>query len=311
MSLQHHLRQRNESRVALEQLRDRHPGSEIATLLPDERYLQVLLQDEQGSRMQAWFNIDSWLKEMDVHLPDIPWGEVPLDYLARWLNHLQLAFRYAENTLEAIKIVSPSSPLPDRALSLPAAPSPLLCVEWAGGEDNADEGQASAADWMPVRLRYVLGYSPLTVAQLADVSVGDLLLIKENFAHLAVGERRLYRLTYHPHQEVIVEELLMEHHLQHRQSFDEEESLHDWSALPVELEFVLGGRTATLAELEDIIPGTALALGPDAEQHIKIYLNKKLFARGELVALENGGLAVEVSHVNPTLTGSAEHPDAQ
>lgn len=308
MSLQHHLRQRNESRVALEQLRDRHPGSEIVTLLPDERYLQVLLQDEQGSRMQAWFNIDTWLNEMDVHLPDIPWGEVPLDYLARWLNHLQLGFRYVENTLEAIKIVSAMSALPVRALSLPSAPCPLLCVEWADREDTADEGQARAADWVPFRLRYVLGYSPLTVAQLADVSVGDLLLIKENFVHLAVGERRLYRLSYYPHQEVIVEELLTEHH---QQSLDEEEVLHDWSALPVELEFVLGGRTATLAELEDIIPGTALALGPDAEQHIKIYLNKKLFARGELVALENGGLAVEVRHVNPTLTGSAEHSDAQ
>jgi type III secretion protein Q len=44
---------------------------------------------------------------------------------------------------------------------------------------------------------------------------------------------------------------------------------------------------------------------------MKIYLNKQLFARGELVALENGTLAVEVNHVNPGLVGHVGLSDAE
>lgn len=311
MSLRHHLRLRDERSVALELLRDRHLGSEIVTIDPDDRYLYVHLQDEQGRQFQAWLNIDIWLQEMDVHLPDIPWGEVPLDYLARWLNHLQLSFMYADNVMNVLKIVTPSTPLPQKAVLLPMEPIPLLCLDWPDSHSSPDKVGASATNLLPFRLHYVLGYSSLTFAQLADVDIGDLLLIKQNVMHLSVGGRRLYRLSYQLKQEVIVEEILTEHHLQHLHTRDEEESLHDWSALQVELEFVMDGGMVTLAELDGITPGTALTLKPDAEQNIKIYLNKKLFARGELVALENGTLAVEVSHINPTLAGHAEDPDAQ
>ena len=44
---------------------------------------------------------------------------------------------------------------------------------------------------------------------------------------------------------------------------------------------------------------------------MRIYLNKQLFARGELVALENGTLAVEVNHVNPKLTGGMGLSDVE
>lgn len=311
MSLQQHLRQRDERSGALAQLCVRHPGSEVVTLHPDDRFLHLLLGDAQGNRIQTWLNVDVWLKEMDAHLPDIPWGEVPLDYLARWMNHLQLAFEYADDVLDAITIGTSSTPLPEKALWLPAVPCPLLCLDWPDNGNNADEEQSSVMNQIPFRLQYVLGYTSLTLAQLIDVSVGDLLLIKQNFVHLAAEDRRLYRLNYHPNQEVIVEEMLTEHDLQQRYFRENEESLHDWSALPVELEFVLDGRTATLEELAGIMPGTALPLQSDAEQNIKIYLNKRLFARGELVALENGTLAVEVSHINPTLSGCAEDADAQ
>jgi len=303
MSLRSHLRQLDSRQL----LRNRYPGSEIVEFSPEGRYLQLLLQDEQGSRTQAWLNADVWLGEMGVHLPDIPWQEVPLNYLTRWLNHIQISFLFEEKVWDAVQIAVSALPLPEKALSLPAEPCPLLCLDWPDAGEDEQAVQTIAVDRVPFLLQYVLGYSQLTLSQLTGVVPGDLLLIKQDFAHLAVGRRRLYRLSYHLNQEVIVEEQLAERYQEYR----EEEVLHEWVSLPVEIEFVLDGRTVTLAELEGIKPGTALTLNPAAEKNIKIYLNKKLFARGELVALQNGSLAVEVNHVNPTLVGTTEHPDAE
>ncbi|WP_312043288.1 FliM/FliN family flagellar motor switch protein, partial [Erwinia sp.] len=166
---------------------------------------------------------------------------------------------------------------------------------------------AISASQVPFQLNYVLGYSQLSLAQLTNVAAGDSLLIKHNFIHLAVGDRQLFKLSYYPNQEVSVEEQLEEYD----QAYYEDEVLHDWTSLPVNIEFVLDGRTVTLAELDEITPGTSLALTPGAEQNIKIYLNKKLFARGELVALENGSLAVEVNHVTPSLPVNRVQPDVE
>lgn len=307
MSLRGHLRQRDSGQLALELLCNRHPGSEIVAFCPEVRYLQLLLQDEQGSRAQAWLDADAWLGEMDVHLPDIPWQEVPLNYLARWMNHLQLSFLSGGYVWDVVHIALSTLPLAEKVLSLPAEPCPLLCLDWPDNGGNAQDAQGIAVDRLPFRLHYVLGYSQLPLSQLAGVTPGDLLLIKQEFAHLAVGHHRLYRLSYQQNQEVIVEEKLAEHYQEYR----EEEVLQEWVNLPVDIEFVLDERTVNLAELEGIKPGTALALNPTAEKNIKIFLNKKLFARGELVALENGSLAVEVNHVTPTLMATTEHPDAE
>lgn len=307
MSLRGHLRKLDGRQLTLKLLRNHHPGSEIAEFSGQERYLQVQLEDKQGSRVQAWFSVDAWLGFMDVHLPDIPWSEVPLNYLARWLNHLELSFLVEEQEWDAVQIALPACALPKKALAIPAEPCQLLCVNWPQSGERALHVPTLSANQVPFQLSYVLGYSQLSLAQLADVASGDLLLIKKNFTHLAVGDRRLFKLSYYPNQEVIVEEQLEEHY----QEYYEDEELHDWTSLPVNIEFVLDGRMVTLAELDVIAPGTILALTPEAEQNIKVYLNKKLFSRGELVVLENGTLAVEVNHVNPTLLGNRVQSDVE
>lgn len=307
MSLRGHLRQINGRQLTLELLRNHHLGSEIAGFSGQERYLQVQLEDKEGSRAQAWLSVDAWLGYMDLHLPDLPWSEVPLNYLARWLNHLKLSFLVDEEVWDAVQISLPLGGLPEKALAIPAEPCQLLCLEWPQSGKRALHVPVISANQVPFQLNYVLGYSQLSLAHLADVDSGDLLLIKQNFPHLVVGERRLFKLSYYPNQEVIVEEHLEDHY----QEYYEDEVLHDWTSLPVNIEFVLGGQTVTLAELDAITVGTSLALPPQAEENIKIYLNKKLFARGELVALENGSLAVEVHHVNPTLLGNKGQPDVE
>lgn len=307
MSLIGYLRKLDCRQLTLELLRNHHPGSEIAEFSGQERYLQVQLEDKQGSRAQAWLSVDAWLGYMDVHLPDIPWSEVPLNYLARWLNHLELSFLVEDQVWDAVQIGLPAGPLPEKALAITAQPCQLLCLDWPQSGERALHVPAISANQVPFRLNYVLGYSQPSLAQLADVAAGDLLLIKQNLPHLAVGDRRLFKLSYYPDQEVIVEEQLEEHY----QGYYEDEVLHDWTSLLVNIEFVLDGQTVTLAELDAITPGMSLALPPEVEKNIKIYLNKKLFARGELVALDNGSLAVEVNHVNPTLPGNRVQPDVE
>ncbi len=307
MSLRSHLRKLDSRQLTLELLRNHHPGSVITKFSGQDRYLQVQLEDMQGRRAQVWFSVDAWLEYMDVHLPDIPWLDVPLNYLVRWLNHLELSFLVEGQVWEAVQIALPASALPEKALAIPAEPCQLLCLDWPENRESALYEPAIFANQVPFQLNYVLGYSQLSLAQLADVAVGDLMLIKKNFAHLAIGERRLFKLSYYPNQEVIVEEPLEEHY----QENYEDEVLHDWTGLPVNIEFVLDGRTVNLAELDRITPGTSLTLPPEAEQNIKIYLNKKLFARGELVALDNGSLAVEVNQMNPTLLANRVQPDVE
>lgn len=307
MSLRSQLRKQDSHQLTLELLRNLHPGSEISELSSDERYLQLLLEDRQGNWGEALLNVDTWLAYMDVHLPDIPWSEVPLNYLGRWLNHLELSFRIEGQVWDTVQIAVPISSLPKKALAITAEPCDLFCLNWPEGGDNAMRVSPICAEQVPFRLNYVLGYSQLSLAQLADVAAGDLLLIKQSFAHLSVGGRHLYKLRYYPNQEVVVEEQLEAHY----QEYYEEEVLHEWASLPVNMEFVLDGRTVTLAELNQIAPGSSLTLTPNAEQNIKIYLNKMLFASGELVALDSGGLAVEVRQVNTPLESNRVQPDVE
>lgn len=296
MSLRNHLRKQDSCQLQFELLRNQHVGSKIVEFSTQERYLQLMLEDKQGCRSLVWLNVDTWLEDMDAHLPDIPWSEVPLNYLIRWLTRLELSFWVQEQVWNVVQIVLPEVPLPKMALEIPAEPCPLLCLDWPVLGENVWDVPVISASQVPFQLNFVLGYSQLSLAQLSDVAVGDLLLIKQDVAHLAVGNRRLFKMSYHSNQEVIVEEKLEEHY----QESCEDEVLHEWSSLPVDIEFVLDGQTVTLAELDRIAPGTSLTLTPAAEQNIKIYINKKLFARGELVALDNGSLAVEIYHVNPT-----------
>ncbi|WP_445450487.1 FliM/FliN family flagellar motor switch protein [Erwinia amylovora] len=127
------------------------------------------------------------------------------------------------------------------------------------------------------------------------MAVGDLLLIQHQSASLRIGKIKLYHLSLNDNKEVAVLEKFTDGYDECR---DEDETLNRWSDLPIEIEFVLDSKSVTLAELDTIEPGTLFPLNDCAEQRVKIYLNRKFFARGELVALDNGNLAVEIKQVN-------------
>ncbi|WP_230351075.1 FliM/FliN family flagellar motor switch protein [Lelliottia sp. WAP21] len=308
MSLRRHLRKRYEDQQKLLQLHNRLPGSEISHPARDARYLPLRLRNENNDQAKAWFDVDAWLRQMNLHLPAIPWTEVPVDYLANWLARLGLNFYFAE-TVWSVEAITPAvTELPPAALLLHANPCSLWCLDWPEDPLERHRTPGIPAWLIPFPLQFSLGYSRLSLSQLMDVASGDLLLIKRPEAYLTVGARRIYRVSYTHNQEVIVQEQYVEYEDEYR---DEDETLYEWASLPVEMEFVLDGSRVTLDELEDIRPGSALSLPHDAEKNMKIYLNKKLFARGELVALENGALAVEVNHVNTGLIGNMGTSDVE
>lgn len=295
MTLYGNLRLKERDDRKLDFLQRRHPGSEVIEVLPDTRYLYVLFIDSLGREAEAYLNIDIWLETIDHRLPGIPWLQVPLGYLVRWLNSMQLSFMVDDVMWESQHISLPAKTLPEKLLSLYSEPCPLLCLDWPA-DVSAILKTVVTPSQIPFALHYVLGRSQLPLSSLINIAVGDLLRISHYAPHLSIGQRQIFSLIYDGESEITVENQLINNRETHR---EEEEVLLDWTKLPVDIEFVLDKYTVTLAELEEITPGVALPLKPAAEKKIKIYLNRKLFACGELVALEDGSFAVEINQVTP------------
>lgn len=307
MSLRCQLRLHNSAQKRLERASHHHPGCTIIERQDDVRYLQLHVFNEYGQKVTAFFNIDKWLQNMDSHLPGIPWQQVPLSYLTRWLNTLQLSF-WVEEIIWTVEHISlPAQVLPDKLLSLPAEPCDILCLDWPRLSPESSETGIYLSQ-IPLILRYVLGNSQIPLSALIDLEPGDLLIIRCQSQCLTIGQYKLFSFSYQGNDEVIVEQSIFDNQQSDRA---EEECLLDWKNLPVDIEFVLDSNPITLEKLNDIDVGSTLLVSSNAEQRIKIYLNRKFFALGELVALEEGGLAVEINQINIYPEDKKSHADAE
>lgn len=307
MSLRSQLRVSDSMYLNLERARNNYPGREIIETQAETRYLQLQLVNEDSQQATAFFSIDLWLENMNSHLPEIPWQEVPSDYLIRWLNTLQLNFLVEDIIWTVENISQPRGPVPARLLALTAEPCTILCLDWPG-HSNEEIRTGINLSQLPLNLRYVLGTSQAALSELVDLVPGDLLVIRQRSFYLAIGKCNLFSFNYQGNNEVIVEKFIFDD-----QPFEqaEEEHLLNWTKLPVDIEFVLDNNTITLGQLNDINIGSTLPVSMNAEQKIKIYLNRKFFALGELVALEGGGLAVEINQINMRLEDKMSISDVE
>ncbi|MGI5875957.1 MAG: flagellar motor switch protein FliN [Dethiobacteria bacterium] len=65
---------------------------------------------------------------------------------------------------------------------------------------------------------------------------------------------------------------------------------------PLQLSVRLGGIKKSLRELMQISPGTVIELDRHVSEHVDIYINNKLIARGEVIVVdENYG--VKIAHI--------------
>jgi len=307
MSLRSYLRMSDSMYQKLEYARHGHPGREVIETQAEIRYVQLQLVDEDNRQATAFFSIDLWLENMNSHLPDIPWQQIPSDYLIRWLNTLQLSF-LVENIIWTVESISqPGEPVPARLLALTAEPCTILCLDWPGNAEEENNTSIGLSQ-LPLNLRYVLGKSHAELSVLVDLVPGDLLLIKQQLYHLTIGQSNLFIFSYQGNDEVIVENFIFDSQPSEQA---EEEHLLDWTKLSVDIEFVLDSHTITLKQLDNINIGSALPVSMNAEQKIKIYLNRKFFALGELVVLEGGGLAVEINQINMHVENKVSIPDVK
>lgn len=307
MTLRSQLRLRNATQIMLEKACHRYPGRTVVQVRKEARYLELALADEQGRQASAFFDADLWLDSMDEHLPGIPWQDVPERYLARWLKTLQLNFMVEEIIWTVSDVRLPAQPLPEKLLSLSAEPCPILCTEWPGGDGQTGHSGLDLSE-LPLTLRYVLGNIRLPLSRLCELVPGDLLLLRQPAGYLAVGQQKIFQISYQGNDEVIVEQPIFENM---HPDLAEEEHLLDWANLPVDIEFVLDSSAVTLGALNSLDTGSVLPVNAGAEQRIKIYLNRKFFALGELVALEGGGLAVEVRQINKQAEQPMSDADAE
>ncbi|WP_434626734.1 YscQ/HrcQ family type III secretion apparatus protein [Chromobacterium sp. CV08] len=171
---------------------------------------------------------------------------------------------------------------------------PLLRAQTAQGpvwlerapEPLPDAG-ADALDGLPLPLSFIVGASDISLALLATVRAGDVLLIAETGADVRCNGRLV------GHYRCIEEGIVMEWRNE-EEAAQEQRPLEGLGRLPVRLEFVLQQSSVTLDELRRLCEGGLLPLMPDAERRVEVRANGALLGSGELVQMD-GRLGVELA----------------
>lgn len=304
MNVRERLRQRPRQSHAAGEITLTVPGSEMALPSPSRRYLSLDLEDEEQNFAQAWVDADEWAAASGCELPGIAWELVPLGYLSRWLCHHQPDWWVANKRWVIQHVAIPASPLPVSVTRVPARPCSLLCCDWPEDQDQTLLISRPWLEHLPFSLRYRLGSTRLPLAQLVAMGKGDLMRIERYDPMLLIEHCPIAHFCLTQDLEVFVEEFYIADSDDALR--DEDEITFEWMNLPINIEFVLDSVSLTVGELDSLQPGAQLPLNSNAEKKIRIYLNRKLFARGELVVLDDGSLAVEVNSMNGTAVGQTD-----
>ncbi|TCV96668.1 type III secretion protein Q [Biostraticola tofi] len=164
----------------------------------------------------------------------------------------------------------------------------------AGSEPTVN----SAALDLPVMVEFMIGTSILSSLIPETLEAGDLLIIQQPATLIKCQGQTLGK--YHHDQG----RLIMKPHddnmhsrydvtCPEREGYSLQEPLN---AIPLQVEFVLQRRFMSIADVTQLIEGSVLDIDRDAEKHIEILINGKLFAKGELVQISDR-LAVEMMAV--------------
>lgn len=279
------------------------PGSRWVQAETGRRYLVIELENDLYERASGWVDVDGWLEQEHGPLAGVAWEAVPLHYLARWLRE-KCRFFYVDDVVWRVSALTrPEGPLPERLAAVPAMPCPVLCQAWP----DMYNGHALPVSLIPFTLECMLGYTYLPIREMSGVGVGDLIGIENIAPVLSVSSRPLFHFSINKEMEVYVDKPFYAD--PEDDIPDEAEEVFEWETLPVKVEFLLGRPRLMLGSIQDMQPGTRIDLGPEAEKKVEILLNRKLFGYGELVAIEDGRLAVEVNALLPGAGKDPEHMD--
>lgn len=297
MSLQAALRTIDRRIAYLAKLKSHHPNSVIVVPGKNQRYAKIVIVDKVGVTEEVYVDIDMLLQKIDIGLPEVPWCSVPFNVIINFLEGIHFDFSINGSTWSVQTIIESTDHVDVHALLVSAHPCPIYCLSWGGEGDVNDIVHRPDILSLPFNIKYVLGSTHLALSELVNVSKGDLILIKNNHHTINIEHKRFFSFNYVNDQEIIVEDLHQDanHALQ-----SEAEVFFKWTELPVNIEFTLDQQTITLRELDALKTGVILKITPDAKNTIRVYANRKLFAIGELVALEDDSLAVEINALSVT-----------
>ncbi|MGN7915550.1 FliM/FliN family flagellar motor switch protein [Enterobacter sp. 22466] len=299
MTLREVLRSVSMEERALNALRSRLPGSWIEPVKVDEetRYLCLTLQDDAQRKATAFVSLPLWLEKHCEQLPGLAWRDVPVEYLvnlfrgsvSEWIvaddRWLVVNVELAEPLSQAFWVVVPASPLA------------LAVMDWPAGTVSTPSNSITGS--LRVMLRYVLGNSFLTLNQLATLEPGDVLVVEQSALRLMVNQHAIFHL-YQTEPEVLIvgETMKNESTSEHEDDVQHQDVHFEMGDILLRVEFVLGRHEASLSELEGMTEGCFLPLPVDAEKQLTVCLNQQAVAKGELVTLRDGRLAVEIMQVH-------------
>lgn len=164
-----------------------------------------------------------------------------------------------------------------------------------------------ARDDVPVLLRAQIGTTTLSRSQLQDLAVGDAIVLDDSWVDQqgqlwlrfggwglrvrAEGARLAVTEPFHSMDGAMKDEI------QEPQDVGEDyldEEMSELDALPVELQFDLGQKTMTLADVSRLQVGQVLDLERPLSQCVRIRVNQALIGTGELMEI-GGRMAVNIT----------------
>ncbi|MGC0152621.1 YscQ/HrcQ family type III secretion apparatus protein [Chromobacterium vaccinii] len=250
------------------------------------RWLEVA---DGAGRWRGWLEPRAWLESMAPDLAVLASAAGGDEQAARLIAACEAPLTWpmpemGEGRLR-VGALSDAGELPRRPLLQAQTAQGAVWLERAP-EPMPDAG-ADALDGLPLPLSFIAGASDISLALLATVRAGDVLLIAETSADVRCNGRAI------GHYRCIEEGIVMEWRNE-EEAAREQRPLDGMGQLPVRLEFVLQQSCVTLDELRRLCEGELLPLVPDAERRVEVRANGALMGRGELVQMD-GRLGVELA----------------
>lgn len=160
--------------------------------------------------------------------------------------------------------------------------------------------------FVPFNVHVTTGSSKLSVRELARMEPGDVILISTQCHRLCCGEMTICTLRNHKTQSFVVEEILNAREPAHKTA----KKLVDVEQIDVTLQFDIGSRRMTLAELRALSPGSIIELPTSAEGEVRIRINNTEAGTGHIVQIDNhlGCRVTEVfGRALPSVTENTEN----
>lgn len=295
MSLFTRLRCSDQERQTLMKLHTQLPGCSWVERKSPDYYLSLIFINEKKQQLTTYLDMGKWLSESDNTLPGLSWLDIPEAYLFQWLNNSWNNITLLNQRWELSNVCRTEEVTTDLSLAVPVNGTMLLISSWPDEEVSCNE--INDMSFLKQRMDFVIGNSTTTASVVSNIENGDLLLIDVWQPRAEVGDKVLANIRIDEEFKEVVMSNLIDCNKEYNDSEDELYSF-DWGNLPVTIKYVLSAQKCTLSELESINAGSVFPLPTNAEKNVKVYVNDRLFAFGELVTVDDQDLAVEIHTIN-------------